>query len=58
MRPLHGVRVVDISRLLPGPMCTWYLQGLGAEIVKVEPPGTGDYLRHVPPFGPDGIGFV
>ncbi len=56
MRPLHGVRVVDISRLLPGPMCTWYLQGLGAEIIKVEPPGTGDYLRHVPPFGPDGIG--
>ena len=37
-------------------MCTWYLQGLGADIIKVEPPGAGDYLRHVPPYGPDGIG--
>lgn len=56
MLPLSGVRVVDVSRLLPGPMCTWYLQGMGAEVVKIEPPGTGDYLRHVPPYGPDGVG--
>lgn len=56
MRPLEGVRVVDLSRLLPGPACTWYLHGLGAEVIKVEEPAGGDYLRHVPPFGEDGVG--
>lgn len=56
MRPLEGLRVLDLSRLLPGPACTWYLHGLGAEIVKIEDPAGGDYLRHVPPCGPDGVG--
>lgn len=53
---LDGVRVVDLSRLLPGPMCSWYLRGLGAQVIKVEAPGAGDYLRQVPPLGPDGVG--
>ena len=35
---LDGVRVIDLSRLLPGPMATWYLRGMGAEIIKVEDP--------------------
>lgn len=52
--PLDGVRVLDLSRLLPGPACTWYLMGLGARVDRVEPPG-GDYTRHVPPFA-DGTG--
>ena len=56
MSPLDGIRVVDLSRLLPGPACSWYLYGLGAEVIKVEDPVGGDYLRHVPPFGPDGLG--
>ena len=56
MSPLDGIRVVDRSRLLPGPACSWYLYGLGAEVIKVEDPVGGDYLRHVPPFGPDGLG--
>ncbi len=56
-RPLAGLRVVDLSRLLPGPMCAWYLRGMGAEVIKVEQPGVGDYLRHMPPFGPDGLGL-
>lgn len=56
MSPLDGVRVLDLSRLLPGPACSWYLYGLGAEVIKIEDPEGGDYLRHVPPFGPDGIG--
>lgn len=56
MRSLEGIRVIDLSRLLPGPACTWYLYGLGAEVIKVEDPVGGDYLRHVPPFGPDGLG--
>ena len=56
MRPLEGIRVIDLSRLLPGPMCSWYLCGLGAEVVKVESPGGGDYLRHSPPRTPSGEG--
>ena len=56
MRSLQGVRVVDLTRLLPGPACTWYLQGLGAEVIKVEDPQGGDWARHMPPFTPDGVG--
>ena len=55
MGPLTGVRVLDLSRLLPGPACTWLLQGLGASVDRVEPPGRGDFSRHVPPFI-DGVG--
>lgn len=43
------MRIVDLSRLLPGPFATLCLQGLGHEVVKVEDPNGGDYLRHVPP---------
>lgn len=57
MQPLHGIRVIDLSRLLPGPACTWYLQGLGAEVIKVEDPGSGgDWARFVPPWTQDGQG--
>lgn len=56
MRSLVGVRVLDLSRLLPGPACTWYLQGLGAEVIKVEDPAGGDYVRHVPPYDNRGLG--
>jgi len=56
MAPLEGTRVLDLSRLLPGPMCTWYLRGMGAVVIKVEDTGVGDYLRITPPFGPDGVG--
>ena len=56
MQALQGTRIIDLSRLLPGPMCTWYLQGLGATVVKVEEPGVGDYVRHLPPYAEDGIG--
>jgi crotonobetainyl-CoA:carnitine CoA-transferase CaiB-like acyl-CoA transferase len=44
------MRVLDLSRLLPGPFATLCLQGLGAEVLKVEEPGGGDYLRHVAPW--------
>ena len=43
---LEGVKILDLSRLLPGPMASWYLRGLGAEVVKVEDPQVGDYLRY------------
>ncbi len=47
--PLHGVRVLDLTRLLPGPMATLILADMGARIDKLEDPGPGDYLRHMPP---------
>ena len=50
MLPLKGIRVLDISRLLPGGFCTYLLSSYGAEVVKVEEPGLGDYLRDMPPL--------
>jgi alpha-methylacyl-CoA racemase len=47
--PLTGVRVLDMSRLLPGPFATMILAGLGAEVVKIEDLDGGDYLRWTPP---------
>jgi crotonobetainyl-CoA:carnitine CoA-transferase CaiB-like acyl-CoA transferase len=46
---LQGVRVLDLSRLLPGPYLTMILADLGADVVKVEDPRVGDYLRAFPP---------
>ena len=48
--PLEGVRVLDLSRLLPGPFCSLLLADFGAEVVKVEDMGMGDYARWSPPF--------
>ncbi len=48
--PLAGVRILDFSRLLPGPLCTLILADMGAEVIKVEEPGRGDYVRSMPPF--------
>lgn len=47
--PLAGVKVADFSRLLPGPWCAQLLADFGAEVIKVEQPGIGDYARHNPP---------
>ena len=48
--PLRGVRVLDLSRLIPGPFCTLILSDLGASIDKLEDPHVGDYLRVFPPL--------
>ncbi|HVT34084.1 MAG TPA: CaiB/BaiF CoA-transferase family protein [Nevskiaceae bacterium] len=42
---LSGIRILDLSRLLPGPFCTLYLAQLGAEVIKIEEPNGGDYAR-------------
>jgi crotonobetainyl-CoA:carnitine CoA-transferase CaiB-like acyl-CoA transferase len=47
--PLSGIRVLDLSRLLPGPWCSQLLADLGAEVIKVETPMAGDYARLAPP---------
>lgn len=47
--PLDGVRVLEVSRLMPGALVGWWLAALGAEVVKVEEPGRGDYMRSIPP---------
>jgi crotonobetainyl-CoA:carnitine CoA-transferase CaiB-like acyl-CoA transferase len=47
--PLGGVRVVDLSRLLPGAFATLMLAELGAEVIKIEDPRGGDPIRHLPP---------
>ncbi len=49
-RPLAGVRVVDLTRVLAGPFCTMILGDMGAEVIKVEEPGKGDDTRSWPPF--------
>ncbi len=49
MRPLADVRVLDLSRLLPGPFATLVLADLGASVDKIEDAGGGDYLRVMPP---------
>src|SRR5271154_4682295 len=48
--PLEGVRVLDLSRLLPGGFCSLLLADFGADVVKVEDTGMGDYIRWSPPF--------
>ncbi|MFZ5479204.1 MAG: CaiB/BaiF CoA transferase family protein [Myxococcota bacterium] len=56
---MKDVRILDLTRLLPGPFATLCLQGLGAEVVKVEDPRGGDYLRHLPPrLGEHGAWFA
>jgi crotonobetainyl-CoA:carnitine CoA-transferase CaiB-like acyl-CoA transferase len=49
-RPLEGIKVLDLSRLLPGGFCTLLLADMGAEVLKVEDTAGGDYIRWMPPY--------
>lgn len=59
-QPLSGIRVLDLSRLLPGAYASQMLADFGADVMKVEEPGSGDYGRYMPPHGPGGmsLGFL
>jgi alpha-methylacyl-CoA racemase len=48
--PLAGIRVLDLSRLLPGGFCSLLLADFGADVLKVEDTGQGDYIRWAPPY--------
>jgi alpha-methylacyl-CoA racemase len=59
MQPLQGVRVIDFSTLLPGPMATLLLAEAGAEVIKIERPGRGEEMRgYAPKLGADSVNFA
>ena len=49
-KPLHGVRVLDLTRLLPGPICTLHLGDMGADVIKIKDTDAGDYARWQEPL--------
>ncbi len=55
--PLEELKVLDLSRLLPGPFCTMLLADFGAQVIKIEEPGRGDYIRSWPPLLKNVSGF-
>ena len=54
---LEGIRILDLTRLLPGPYCTMFFADFGAEVIKVEEPRLGDYIRWNPPFYQQGASY-
>lgn len=59
MLPLEGIRVVDLSWLIPGPLCSMLLADFGAEVIKIEEPTIGDYARDLKPYPMyEGLGIL
>jgi crotonobetainyl-CoA:carnitine CoA-transferase CaiB-like acyl-CoA transferase len=57
--PLEGIRILDLSRLYPGPLGTMLMADMGADVIKIEDPNTPDYMRSYPPFaGEQSAGFL
>jgi crotonobetainyl-CoA:carnitine CoA-transferase CaiB-like acyl-CoA transferase len=52
-RALDDIRVVEYAEMMSGPMCGKMFSDMGAEVIKIEPPGCGDRSRHLPPFAGD-----
>jgi crotonobetainyl-CoA:carnitine CoA-transferase CaiB-like acyl-CoA transferase len=52
-RALDDIRVIEYAEVVSGPMCGKMLSDMGAEVIKIEPPGCGDRSRHLPPFPGD-----
>lgn len=56
---LNGIRVLDLSRLLPGPLATMLMADMGAEIIKIEDPNAPDYTRFMPPhLNGEGVSYL
>tara|TARA_B100001123_G_scaffold276006_1_gene307041 strand:- start:297 stop:1418 length:1122 start_codon:yes stop_codon:yes gene_type:complete len=56
--PLHGIRVIDFTTLLPGPLATLLLSEAGAEVIKIEKPGSGEQMRsQEPKWGSESVSF-
>ena len=56
MKPLEGVRVLDLTQFLAGPQTTLFLAGLGAEVIRIDNPATGDPVADSPPYiGAEGV---
>lgn len=53
--PLAGLRILDLTRLLPGPAATLHLADFGADVIKIEDTGAGDYMRDFPPQIPNAV---
>jgi CoA:oxalate CoA-transferase len=57
-RILGGIRILDLTRFLSGPQATLFLAALGAEVIRIDDPATGDTTADAPPFfGPEGVSF-
>src|SRR6478609_8369222 len=59
--PLDGIRVLDLTQVMAGPFCTMLLGDMGADVIKIEPPGVGDQTRQAMSFklkGDDSAGFL
>lgn len=55
MKPLEGIRVLDVTRIVSGPVCCWLLASLGAEVIRIDAPGGDSTWRTQPLVGPEGV---